>query len=132
MSFGRRLLVGHPPSDPRSPGIPGLSEAQAEALDAIHFIAKKHEIKTDMRKGDIRLLNNMGVLHRREAFENDDGTQRHLVRVWLNNDLECWKLPRPLRVAWARVFDDDDRRAYWDIEPPRKDGVIMRVAGSCD
>ncbi len=132
MCFGRRLLVGHPPSSPRTPGIPGLTEAQAEALDAVHFVAKKHEIRTSMQKGDLRFLNNMAVLHRREAFMNDDNTYRHLIRLWLNNDMECWKLPAPLRVAWARVFEDNDRESYWDIEPPRKDGVIMRVAGSCD
>ncbi|KAI1455336.1 Clavaminate synthase-like protein [Annulohypoxylon moriforme] len=132
MSFGRRLLVGHPPSDPRSPGIPGLTEAQAEALDAVHFVAKKFEIKTTMEKGDIRLVNNMAVLHRREAFRNDGDSYRHLIRLWLHNEKECWRLPRCLRVAWARVFEDEERTSFWDLEPPKKDGIIMRVAGSCD
>ncbi|OTA89507.1 hypothetical protein M434DRAFT_106935 [Hypoxylon sp. CO27-5] len=132
MSFGRRLLVGHPPSEPRSAGIPGLTEAQAEALDAVHFIAKKFEIRTTMEKGDMRFVNNMAVLHRREAFRNDGDSYRHLIRLWLHNEKECWRLPRCLRVAWARVFEDEERTSYWDLEPPKKDGIIMRVAGSCD
>ncbi|KAI0602175.1 hypothetical protein F4775DRAFT_227399 [Biscogniauxia sp. FL1348] len=131
-SFSRRLLVGHPPFSTRTPGIPCLTERQAEALDAVHFIAKRHEIKPRMFRGDLRFVNNMGLLHRREAFENSESNARHLVRLWLNNPTMCWKLPRDLRIAWARVFDDEDRDAHWDIEPPRKDGKILRVAGSCD
>lgn len=131
-SFSRRLLVGHWPHFPRTPGIPRLSEAQAEALDAIHFLGKKHEIMTEMETGDIRFINNMAILHRREAFENNNKGSRHLMRLWVNNEFMCWKLPYPLRVAWARVFDDDEREQYWDIVPPSKNGVILRVAGSCD
>lgn len=131
-NFSRRLLVGHPPEDPRTPGIPCLNEAQAEAIDAVHFTARKHEIKLGMEKGDVRFINNMAVLHRREAFEDAPDAERHLVRLWLNNEEKCWKLPMPLRLAWARVFDDPDRKAYWDMEPPRKEGVLLRLAGSCD
>lgn len=131
-NFSRRLLLGHPPLDPRSPGIPGLTEAQAEALDAVHFVAKKMELRTTMVKGDIRLINNMGVLHRREAFEDEPGSIRHLIRVWLNNELMCWRLPRPLRLAWDRVFEDHEREEHWDIQPVKHDGIVLRVAGSCD
>lgn len=131
--FSRRLLVGHEPYEPRSRGIPGLNEAQAEALDAVHFIAKKHELKTVQMKGDIRFVNNMAVMHRREAFVDEGPHNRHLVRLWLNNEMMCWKLPRPLRLAWARVFEDDERTSYWDIEPIReKNGTISRTSGSCD
>lgn len=135
LSFSRRLLVGHLPNEIRTPGIPGLTEAQAEAIDAVHFIAAKHEFKPRMERGDLRFINNMAVLHRREAFTNsrDEGGVRHLVRVWLNNQKRCWALPRPLRIAWARIFEDTERGEYWDIEPPRApNGRILRVSGSCD
>ncbi|KAK4208755.1 putative taurine catabolism dioxygenase TauD [Rhypophila decipiens] len=139
-SFSRRLLVGHLPFEPRSAGIPGLTEAQAEALDAVHFIARKHEIKPRMEKGDLRFINNMALLHRREAFENDNaaGVSRHLVRIWLHNDEGyCWNLPAPLRLAWARVFEDEEdkyRGEHWDLEPVRNPltGKISSVGGSCD
>lgn len=131
-SFSRRLLVGHVPFDKRSPGIPGLTEAQAEALDMIHFVARKHEINPRIERGDLRFINNMAVLHRREAFENSAGNARHLIRVWLNNEHLCWKLPRTLQLSWARIFEDSEREEHWDLEPPRKDGKILRVAGSCD
>ncbi|KAK0644660.1 hypothetical protein B0T16DRAFT_460692 [Cercophora newfieldiana] len=138
-AFSRRLLVGHAPFDPRTPGIPGLTEAQAEALDAIHFIARKHEIKPRMIRGDIRFINNMALLHRREAFANPKGEDaakgRHLVRVWLNNEEMCWKLPQALRLAWARVFEDTEgeREEHWDYAPVRGEGGrILRTGGSCD
>ncbi|KAK3317075.1 hypothetical protein B0H66DRAFT_535309 [Apodospora peruviana] len=136
-SFSRRLLVGHLPFEPRSAGIPGLTEAQAEALDAVHFIARKHEIKPRMERGDIRFINNMALLHRREAFENAGGEKRHLVRIWLHNDEGvCWNLPGPLRLAWARVFEDDsgERGEEWDLAPVRDplSGKIGLVGGSCD
>ena len=130
--MSRRLLVGHAPRVPRTEGIPGLNEAQAEALDALHFIAEKHEITPSMEKGDMRFFNNMGILHRREAFENDEMCERHLIRVWLHNEGRCWKLPASLKLAWARVFEDDDRECFWDIVPPREKGKLLRVAGSCD
>ena len=132
LNYSRRLLVGHPPREKRTEGIPGLTEAQAEALDALHFVACKHEVRPRMEVGDIRLVNNMGVLHRREAFVDDPKATRHLIRVWLHNEELCWKLPTPLRLAWARVFEDHERGESWDIEPPRKDGKLLRVAGSCD
>jgi hypothetical protein len=101
-SFSRRLLLGHP-NEPRTPGIPRMNKAQAEAIDALHFIARKHEIQTRMEKGDIRLINNMAIMHRREAFDDGNtphgGIGRHLIRMWVNNEKRCWALPRPLRIA---------------------------------
>ncbi|KAK7211676.1 hypothetical protein V2G26_018854 [Clonostachys chloroleuca] len=131
MNVSRRQLCGHP-NDPRTPGIPGLTEAQAEALDAIHAIAREHEIKTTMQQGDIRFLNNMALLHRRETFYDDDQSKRHLMRLWLHNPKQCWGLPRTLRIAWARIFEDMEREAHWDMSPVREGGRILRTGQSCD
>ena len=80
LNVPRRLLLGNPRS-PRTKGIPDLTEAQAEGLDALQFIAEKHEISPAMEKGDMRFFNNMGILHRREAFENDEACERLLIRI---------------------------------------------------
>ncbi|KAH7152140.1 hypothetical protein B0J13DRAFT_605200 [Dactylonectria estremocensis] len=132
-SFSQRLLLGHKPFDSRTPGIPGLTEAQAEALDALHFTARKHEIKPRMMPGDLRFINNMAIVHRREAFENGTTNSRHLVLLWHHKELMCWKLPLPLplRIAWARVFYNDEREEHWDIVTPMKGGKILRIAGGC-
>ena len=121
LNFSRRVLTGHP-NDPRSPGIPGLTEAQAEALDAVHFLARKHCKSLGMEKGDLRFINNMGLLHGREAFSDGERSvsERHLMRLWLHNRERAWKLPLELELVWARVFDDEERTTRWDLEPGKR------------
>ena len=123
-NFSRRLLVGHPLFG-RTPGVPELSEAQAEALDVVHSTAQKHHLKVAMEDGDIRFFNNIGLLHGRQGFSDreTDESRRHVMRLWLRNKKLQWSLPPPLRLAWARVFDDKDRQAHWDPEPYLENGV---------
>lgn len=98
----------------------------------MHAVARSHEIRTVVQKGDIRFLNNMGLVHRRESFEDDGASKRHLIRLWLHNREHCWKLPVPLRLAWARVFEDDEREMHWALNPLGPDGKYLRQAASCD
>jgi len=117
INFSRRLLCGEEDGN-RSKNIPGLTEAQAEALDAIHAIATQHECMTSMQEGDIRIINNLFVLHRREKFVDPDNMaqRRHLLRLWSHNVTHCWNLPDTLKPAWARVFADDDREEKWFLD----------------
>ncbi|KAI1334273.1 hypothetical protein F5Y15DRAFT_402163 [Xylariaceae sp. FL0016] len=114
-NFSRRCLVGQSSMGSRTPGIPGLSEAQAEALDALHFIGRRHELKQTMMKGDIRFLNNMGLVHCRDTYTDSDASHRHLLRLWLHSKSHCWKLPLALDLAWKRVFEDDERPEHWHL-----------------
>ena len=60
---------------PRSPNIPPITEAQAEALDALHFLAKRFSFSFGMQKGDIQYVNDFSIMHSRDAF-TDDSNQR--------------------------------------------------------
>ena len=131
LSVSRRLLTGSPET-PRSKGLPALTWNQAEAQDAIHFIAEANSLKLSIEKGDICFINNMAVLHSREAFEDSEFSQRHLPRLWLSNQDLMWRLPPPLELAWARVFDDEDRATMWDFEPVKVNGRLYNPAASCD
>ncbi|KAL8847888.1 MAG: hypothetical protein Q9221_007099 [Calogaya cf. arnoldii] len=134
LNFSRRVLTGHPYA-PRSLGIPGLNEAQAEALDAVHFIGLKHQKRLSTKKGDIRFVNNMALLHGREAFfdqDKDAKSQRHLIRLWLHNSKMVWKLPTQLQLAWARAFEDGGRGRRWDLEPRTVNGIKVRTSSPCD
>jgi len=132
MSYSRRLLTGSLDT-PRTPGIPGLTEAQAEAIDVLHFLAKKNSIPVSMEKGDMRFVNNMALLHSREAFQDVEKTQRHLLRLWLSNKDKMWKLPPALELAWARNFEEDkERKEVWDYAPVRINGRLFNPAESCD
>ena len=51
--------------------MPPLSEAQAEALDALHFAAMKHQLTMQLEKGDIQFINNVALVHAREGFRDE-------------------------------------------------------------
>lgn len=104
--FSRRPLTGSA-SAPRDPHIPPLTEAQAEALDAVHFVALKHSIALQLEKGDIQFINNMGLLHAREAFDDEQNVaQRHMIRLWVRNEKLAWATPVSLRERWEAHYGD--------------------------
>jgi alpha-ketoglutarate-dependent taurine dioxygenase len=53
---------------PRSKEIPPITEAQAEALDALHFLAEKFSVTLDFQKGDVQYVNNLSIFHARDGF----------------------------------------------------------------
>ena len=53
---------------PRTPGIPHITEAQAEALDALHFLGEKFNLALKFQKGDVQYINNLSVFHARDAY----------------------------------------------------------------
>lgn len=126
-NFARRILVGTP-DKPRTVGIPGLTERQAEALDAVHYTAQAHQVKISMRQGDIRITNNMGFMHGREAYADPTDLAhkgRHLIRVWLHNPDMVALLPPALELAWERVFEDETRDQSWCPDPAFVDGRLV-------
>jgi hypothetical protein len=60
---------------PRSPHIPLISEAQAEALDSLNFTAERYAASIDFHKGDIQYVNNLCILHGRGAFKDSPDKQ---------------------------------------------------------
>jgi hypothetical protein len=56
---------------PRTPGIPPITEAQAEALDALHFLAEEHALGLNFQKGDIQFINNLSIFHGRDGFRDE-------------------------------------------------------------
>lgn len=70
IQYSRRHFTGYL-TQKRSPNIPPITEAQAEALDAVHFLAEKYSLGLNFQKGDIQYINSMGLLHARDAFKDD-------------------------------------------------------------
>lgn len=72
----------------RFAGVPPLTERQNEALDLFEETSRRPEmhIEFDLQPGDIQLINNYCVLHRRGAFEDwpEPERRRHLLRLWLS------------------------------------------------
>lgn len=117
IQYARRTFTGFQ-GLPRSPSIPPISEAQAEALDTLHFLAEKYALGLDFKKGDVQFVNNLSVFHARDGFTNSAEKQRHLVRLWLRDPEEAWAIPGPLKGRWDRVYGDvTEERQVFPIEP---------------
>jgi Taurine catabolism dioxygenase TauD, TfdA family len=77
IQYARRYFTGFQ-ALPRTSSIPPISEAQAEALDALHFLGEKFNLGLNFQKGDIQFINNLGVFHARDGYR-DEGSQKYVV-----------------------------------------------------
>ncbi len=70
------------------PDVPRLTAAQHAAIELIESIANDPAFYLDMefRPGDIQLLKNSVILHKRTAYDDwdDPDRKRHLLRLWLS------------------------------------------------
>lgn len=74
IQYARRYFTGFH-ALPRSSNIPPITEAQAEALDALHFTAEKNAVGLDFRQGDVQYVNNLSIFHARDGFKDSDTQQ---------------------------------------------------------
>jgi hypothetical protein len=74
IQYARRTFTGYW-GLPRSSNIPPITEAQAEALDALHFIAEKYAVSLDFHRGDIQYVNNLSIFHARAEFRDSEEKQ---------------------------------------------------------
>ncbi|KAK9418519.1 putative TauD/TfdA-like domain-containing protein [Seiridium unicorne] len=117
MQYTRRSFTGYSQVS-RSASIPPITEAQAEALDALHFTAERYRISLDFQEGDIQFINNLSTFHAREAFKDTPEQQRHLVRLWLRDPEYAWETPDALRERWARIYDGvTPEKSILPVEP---------------
>ncbi|RSL41176.1 hypothetical protein CEP53_012918 [Fusarium sp. AF-6] len=117
IQYARRRYTGYW-SLPRASDIPPITEAQAEALDALHFLAEKHAVSLDFHKGDIQYVNNLSIFHARGGFKDSPQKQRHLVRLWLRDPEFAWKTPDALRRRWDNVYEGiEEEKTVFPLEP---------------
>ncbi|KAK0391429.1 hypothetical protein NLU13_0929 [Sarocladium strictum] len=103
LQYGRRYYVGFG-EIPRGGHLPPISEAQAEALDALHFLGERFSVSTNFEKGDMQYANNVAIFHARDGFTDTQDKQRHLLRLWLRDPEYAWDTPEPLLSRWDRVY----------------------------
>jgi hypothetical protein len=118
-NFFNGALLGSQ-AHPRPTDIPPVAPHQVEALNVLQTLAEKHRLEIELKVGDIHFVNNLAVLHRRDAFEMYPGAKRHLVRMWLRSEAHAWDLPPILSSAcgWGEAFSDsEDVDEVWHIEP---------------
>jgi hypothetical protein len=113
-----------------------MTEIQAEALDAVHFLAQEHALELRLQRGDMLLLNNFAMLHARSAFADDPAKdrRRHLLRLWLRNEKLRWPTPPELeRISWECYGDHAWRKemAVWDVEYSPPELRVKHRRASC-
>ncbi|KAI0390168.1 TfdA family taurine catabolism dioxygenase TauD [Xylariaceae sp. FL0594] len=104
LQYARRYFVGFG-ALPRATGIPPITEAQAEALDALHFLGERYCVNTDFRRGDVQYVNNLAVFHARDGFVDTPEKRRHLLRLWLRDPELAWESPRNLQWRWDQLYE---------------------------
>ncbi|KAJ5658461.1 uncharacterized protein N7484_002110 [Penicillium longicatenatum] len=126
IQYARRYFTGFL-AQPRSADIPPITEAQAEALDALHFLAEEHSAALDFQKGDVQYVNNLSIFHARNGFKDAPGKERHLLRLWLRDPENAWKTPEPLQHRWDILFKNvtEDEQAF-----PLNPGSLRKTVGS--
>ncbi|KAJ4161954.1 hypothetical protein NW765_010043 [Fusarium oxysporum] len=103
LQYGRRYYVGFG-EIPRGKHLPPITEAQAEALDTLHFLGERFSVSTNFEKGDMQYVNNVAIFHARDGFTDTKDKQRHLLRLWLRDPEYAWKTPAALASRWERVY----------------------------
>ena len=101
---------------PRSSSVPSVSPRQREALDLLESIAEKHRLEIATQAGDIHVVNNLALLHRRDCFVDGEIHRRHLIRMHLRSRELGWDIPEELRGFWDAAMDEE-KEERWHIEP---------------
>ncbi|KAK6497244.1 hypothetical protein TWF506_004718 [Arthrobotrys conoides] len=116
LQYSRRHFTGYL-SQKRNPNIPPITEAQAEALDAIHYTAEKYALALNFQKGDMQFINSLGLVHARDGFRDDEKNTRHLIRLWLRNEELAWKTPAALQHIWDKLYKLKPEEQNFPLEP---------------
>ena len=117
LQYARRYFTGFG-ALPRSTKIPPITEAQAEALDTIHFLGERFNVELDFQQGDIQYVNNLAVFHARDGFKDTPEQQRHLVRLWLRDPEYAWETPDALKSRWTQLYGGvSPERQVFPLEP---------------
>ena len=74
IQYARRNFTGIG-KNPRREDIPPITEAQAEALDTLHYTAEKYNLGVDFQKGDIQYINNLSIFHARDGYTDSEHNQ---------------------------------------------------------
>ncbi|KAF8954541.1 taurine catabolism dioxygenase TauD [Flammula alnicola] len=122
IQYARRYFTGFQ-GLPRSKDIPPITEAQAEALDALHFLAQRFSLGLNFQKGDIQFINNLSIFHARDGFTDSPDKTRHLLRLWQRNEELAWKLPESLKPLWKQTFDVTPEGQTFAIDPVIRDAA---------
>ncbi|KAI1214382.1 Clavaminate synthase-like protein [Annulohypoxylon truncatum] len=105
----------------RNSSLAPVSEAQIAAMDAVQFVMAKNAVPLPWKKGDIAFINDMAIMHARSSFtESGQGLQRHLLKFYLRDPAQNWKIPESAQKQWDKIYGpntpDGGRDEEWCIK----------------
>ncbi|PTD13488.1 hypothetical protein FCULG_00004865 [Fusarium culmorum] len=87
-------------------GVPALTEVQLNALKAVSDTASEVELQMKLETSDLLFFNNLALVHRRDAYTDDDKSARHMVRLWLRSQKYGWAIPDGLLPPWEAAYGE--------------------------
>lgn len=107
--------------------IPPLTPAQLYALQEVSKSAARAELRLTLNKGDILFFNNLALLHRRDRYQDDENSSRHMVRLWLRSQKLGWAIPDVLLPAWEAAYGENRKVGAGIYQPfPTADYPVQR------
>ncbi|KIM35425.1 hypothetical protein M413DRAFT_349953 [Hebeloma cylindrosporum] len=111
INFGKSFVAGRP-NQPLSAEAPPLTSSQEMALRILTDTVRKHSFQLETRRGDILFVNNLSVMHARNAFVDDVNAEndscRHVLRLWLRDSKTGWPIADSLKY---------DGKELWNVAP---------------
>lgn len=134
--FSRLPITGFRNSGP-NPTLPPPTRERLEAMAMLEEIAWKNAFALPRQPGDIAFINNLCLMHARNAFDLDtDGnplpSKRHLVKMMLQDPDLMWELPESLSWYRNQIYGSNrpngGRTEKWVLTP--EDGKVWAGEGS--
>ncbi|KAI1769913.1 Clavaminate synthase-like protein [Hypoxylon cercidicola] len=101
----------------RNPDLVPVSEKQIAAMDAVQYTMAKNAVPLPWSKGDIAFINDMAIMHARSSFtESGQGLQRHLLKFYLRDPDQNWKIPESARKHWEKIYGPNTPEGNRDEE----------------
>lgn len=119
----------HPNSDPNI-RVPELDASQRHALERVSQVALQSELRLELKTGDLLFLNNWALLHRRDSYNNDGSTERHMVRLWIRNTQLGWSIPISIQPPWLAAYGRPQEVGLYAVSPPLDYKTPKYSAGS--
>lgn len=118
LRFSRYGMTGW--QSKRNPDLPSPTQAQMEALDAVQSIAMANAFTVPTVRGDFLFVNDMAMIHARNAFEEGEGRmKRHLIKMFFRDPARSWPLPDPVESLMKKIYgpnqDDGSRKEVWQL-----------------
>lgn len=123
LQYSRLPVTGFRKEGP-NPTLPHPTQERLEAMDMLEDLGMKYLLALPRIPGDIAFINNLCLMHSRNAFDIDASgnplpSKRHLVKLMLRDPQLAWEFPKSLDWISKRIYgpnrEDGGRTEKWKV-----------------